>query len=214
LTPRIRAGPPTQNRVNAPHRPPRGAVGRQDAPTPARPGRPDRARRQGVPATRPSAPTRRLVPIDFDQAIVADAEMVRDLVQDDSPDLTAQATGIGTVETLEWAPVDRDLVGCHPGVGGTALGQRQTLVEPEQRHAGRRLLLERDRHVRHEPAEVRRQLLESVLDALLEVDLFGPKVHCERRYRARGRPPAAVPERVEAWLRVECQAGTSGLSDR
>jgi hypothetical protein len=78
----------------------------------------------------------KLVAVDLDETFVADAEVVGHLVQDDASDLAAQARGIGTPETLERTPVDRDLVGSHPGIATTAPGQREPFVEP-QRYLGR-----------------------------------------------------------------------------
>ena len=50
-----------------------------------------------------------LVPVDLDEPLVADAEVVGNLVKDDASDLPAQQLGIVAVEPPEWAAVDRDL---------------------------------------------------------------------------------------------------------
>ena len=54
--------------------------------------------------------TARLVAAEVEQALVADAEMVGDLVPHDVLDLVAQQNRIGTVEPLERPAVDLDLV--------------------------------------------------------------------------------------------------------
>src|SRR5207253_2072336 len=49
-----------------------------------------------------------LVPVDLDQPLVADPEMVCDLVQHDSPHLAAERLRVGPVEALERPAVDGD----------------------------------------------------------------------------------------------------------
>jgi hypothetical protein len=51
-----------------------------------------------------------LVATHLFEALVADPEMVGNLVEYDVPDLAAKRLRIGTVEALERASVDRDLV--------------------------------------------------------------------------------------------------------
>src|SRR3954451_13536154 len=93
----------------------------------------------------PALRTRRLyrsVAVDFHQPLVADPEVVRDLVQHDPPHLAPQDLRVTAGEPLERTAVDRDLVGERAGVVGAAPRQRHALVEPEQRPSGRRLVLD------------------------------------------------------------------------
>jgi hypothetical protein len=56
------------------------------------------------------------VTIDFDQTLVADSEVMRDLVEDDASHLAAEQLRVVSVETHERATVDRDLVRQHSAV--------------------------------------------------------------------------------------------------
>src|SRR5579885_1079362 len=58
----------------------------------------------------------RLVAVQLAQTLVADPEVVCDLVQDDAADLGAQEICVPAVEPLERSLVDRDLVRKHAGV--------------------------------------------------------------------------------------------------
>jgi uncharacterized protein (DUF1800 family) len=62
------------------------------------------------------------VTIDFDQTLVADSEVMRDLVQDDASHLAAKQLRVVSVETHERTTVDRDLVRQHPAVVTAASG--------------------------------------------------------------------------------------------
>jgi hypothetical protein len=95
--------------------------------------------------------------------------VVRDLVQHDVSDVAAQQLGIVSVEALERAAVDRDLVGQRAGVVDPAPRQRDALVEPEQRLPRRRLVLDDDLDVGDLFAQIGRQRVERVLDQALEV---------------------------------------------
>src|SRR6476646_3344818 len=113
------------------------------------------ARLQGQSlGTVPTAATSRarretLVAVDLDQALVADPKMVGDLVQHDTPHLPAQSLLVSPVQALQRSPVDGDLVREHAAVKAGALGQRDALVEAEQRLAAWWLVLDDDLHVRH-----------------------------------------------------------------
>src|SRR5206468_11035987 len=85
-----------------------------------------------------------LVPVDLDEPLVADAEMMRDLVEHDASDLPAQQLGIVAVESPERAAVDRDLVRERTAVAGAPSGQGHALIEAEQRLTLRRFVLDDD----------------------------------------------------------------------
>src|SRR4051812_27645349 len=58
-----------------------------------------------------SAPPQPLsVAVDLDQPLIADPEVMRDLVQHDVPDLAAQDLRVPSVQPFERPAVDRDLV--------------------------------------------------------------------------------------------------------
>src|SRR5947207_7314164 len=102
----------------------------------------------GLRASRASR-DQRSVTVDLDQTLVADPEVVRNLVQHDPPHLPAQRLRVLTKMALERAAIDRDLVREHAAVEAPAPRQRDALVEPEQRLAARRLFLDDDLDVRH-----------------------------------------------------------------
>ena len=112
-----------------------------------------------------------LITIELDEALVADAEMVRDLVEHDAADLLAQPVAVGAVEADERIAVDRDLVGRDARVLAASLRQRHALVEPEERRAGCRLVLDDNRDVRHRLEQLGRQAVDRILDSLLEIDV-------------------------------------------
>src|SRR5205085_6577315 len=114
------------------------------------------------------------VPIHRPEPLVADPEVVGDLVQDDASDLLDEALRIGAIVALQRAAVDGDLVREHGSVRAAAPRQRDALVETEKRLAGRRLVLDDDRHAPHVIAKLRRKGVERVLDAPLEADLVHP----------------------------------------
>jgi hypothetical protein len=97
---------------------------------------------------------------------VVDAEMVGDLVDDGPPDLVGDLL-LGAADCADGLAVDGDAVGQHTGVLRRAAGQRDALVKPEQ--AGRaRAVLDRHRHIVHQPAEVFGQLVQRRGDHFLE----------------------------------------------
>src|SRR6266540_6646049 len=105
------------------------------------------------------------------EALVADPEVVSNLVEHDSPDLAAQTLAIGAVEALERSAVDRDLVRQDAGVPASPSCPRNALIEPEQRLAGRRLSFDDDRDVGDDPSKLAREGRQCVLYLPLEVDL-------------------------------------------
>jgi hypothetical protein len=109
------------------------------------------------------------VAVELDEPLVRDAEVMRDFVQHDAPDRVLQALRVASVQALQRSAEDRDLVGQRAGVEGTAVRERHTLVEAQEGHARRRLLLDDDLHVGHEPAELWRQRVERVTDNLVEL---------------------------------------------
>jgi hypothetical protein len=65
-----------------------------------------------------------LVTIDLDQTLVADSEVVCDLVEHDAPHLLAKDLRVVSVDAYERAAEDRDLVGEYAGVVAAASGER------------------------------------------------------------------------------------------
>jgi len=119
--------------------------------------------------------------------------MVGDLVDDGAADLVGDFS-FGAADGADCQAVDGDAVGQDPGVLRRAAGKRDALVEAEQ--AGRpRVVLDRHRHVAHQPAEFGRQPVQRGGDHLLEtagLDLdHQPIVH-------RGARPAAPALRRSA----------------
>src|SRR5262249_28507896 len=106
----------------------------------------------------------RSVTIDVDQALIADPEVVRDLVPHRSSDSGGQAHGIGSVEAYERAAVDRDPVRQRACVVSSPACERDTLVKAEQAFAGGRLVLDDDRNVGHPRTEIVGNFLERLLD--------------------------------------------------
>ena len=77
---------------------------------------------------------------------------------------------VGAVEANEGAAVDADLVGQDAAVVTAAPRQRDSLVEPKERRAGRRLVLDDHGYVGHRLAQLGRERVDRLLDRLLEVD--------------------------------------------
>src|SRR4051812_16131502 len=114
--------------------------------------------------------------------------MVRDLVEDDPLDLAREQLGVVPVEPLERPAVDRDLVGQRAGVVGAAAGERDALVEAEERVASGGLIFDDELDVGHLLAQVVRQRVDRALGQLLElVDEVG--FH-QRPSRVRRRMPS------------------------
>src|SRR6185312_2968259 len=80
------------------------------------------------------------VAVDVDQALIADPEVVRHLVEDDPPDLFLQSPSVVSVEASEWAAVDAERVRQPTAVVATPSRQRPALIEPEQRLPAGRLV--------------------------------------------------------------------------
>src|SRR6266566_1303729 len=135
--------------------------------------------------------TRISVAIDLDQALVADPEVVGDLVQHDAPHLPAKHLLVLSVEALQRAAVDRDLVRERAGVEAAAPRQRDALVEAEQRLAARRFGLDDDLDVRHLRSQLRRQGVESVSRVLRE-----PLVGVEQALVELAHRPSLVRRRI------------------
>src|ERR671931_1488634 len=110
----------------------------------------------------------RLVTVDLEQAFVADAEMVGELVEDDSPDLAAQQLRVVPVEPHERAAVDRDLVREDAAVVAAPGREGNALVEAEQALPARRFLFDHDAHVRDARAQLGWEGVERVLHEFVE----------------------------------------------
>jgi hypothetical protein len=108
------------------------------------------------------------VPVDLDQSLVADPEMVRDLVEHDSLRLRPQTFGIGSIQAFEWRAIDRDLVGQRARVVDAAPRQRHPLVETKESLVGR-LVLDHDLDVRDPLTQVRRDRVDRVFDEPLDI---------------------------------------------
>ena len=112
-----------------------------------------------------------LVAVDLDEPLVADAEVVCDLVQNNVPDLPTEQFGVMSEEAFERTTVDRDLVRERPAVVAAPLRERHAPVEPEQSLSWRRLVFNQDLDVRDPFAKIGWQRVEHVLDQALEVRL-------------------------------------------
>ncbi len=108
------------------------------------------------------------VAVDLDQPLVADPEMVGDLVQHDPPDLLVQQRRVVTVCALERAAVDRDLVGKRCAVVVAPARQRDALVEPEQALPRRRFVLDHELEVRDPRSQLDGERVQRRLDHRLE----------------------------------------------
>jgi hypothetical protein len=85
-----------------------------------------------------------------------------------SPDLGVEELRIVAVVPLEGASVDRDQVRKCAAVGRRATRVGDAVVEPEQRLAGRRLVLDHDRDVVDQGFDLGRQGVESLHDPRLD----------------------------------------------
>ena len=108
------------------------------------------------------------VAVELDETLVADAEVVRDLMHDDVADGRDERLGISRETAFERAAEDRDLVRRHGGIPARAARQRHALVEAEEREAGRRLVVDDDGDIRHRSSQVVRQRLERSLHGQFE----------------------------------------------
>src|SRR5258708_30100120 len=98
--------------------------------------------------------------------------MVRDLVDDRAAHLLDHLF-LRVTDRADGQAVDGDPVGQHPRVPRCAAGERHSLVEPQQ-PARTSVVLDRDRHVAHEPAEIIGQRVQRRDDHLLEPVAFHP----------------------------------------
>ena len=73
------------------------------------------------------------VAIELDQPLVADPEVMRDLVEHDVPDLAAETIGVAGSESRDRPAEDADLVGKHSAVRAAPSRQRYAAVQAEQR---------------------------------------------------------------------------------
>ncbi len=138
-----------------------------------------------------------LVAAHLSQPIVADTEVVSDLMQHHSSHLELETISIAAVIPLERPTIDRDLVRRNCAVGAPASRQRKTLVEPKQGLTRRRLVLDNDGHIRHRCTELRWQRLDRLRHPLLEliVERGRPLLHEQSVATAN---PLNSPERSAA----------------
>src|SRR4051794_24898130 len=102
-------------------------------------------------------------PAELIEPVVIDAEVMRYLVYDGDPHLVRDLFGRRTT-TQDRQPVDRDPVRQHAGVRRrTSVGQRHTVIEPEQVRRGTEVF-DDDGDVAHQPPELRRDAVERFLD--------------------------------------------------
>src|SRR5271169_1898995 len=99
-----------------------------------------------------------VLPAEFAEPVVVNAEMVGDLVDDGAADLVVDLL-LGPADRADRLAVDGDAVGQHPRVLRRAAGKRDALVQPEQA-AWPRAVLDRHRDVAHQPAELLGQLVQ------------------------------------------------------
>jgi circadian clock protein KaiC len=105
-------------------------------------------------------------PAELVQPGVVDAEMMADLVHD-GPAHLLDDLRLGAAYRADREPVDGDPVGQHAGVVRRAAGERHSLIETEQ--AGRASgVLDGDRHVAHQLAQIVGQPVQRRDDHLLE----------------------------------------------
>src|SRR4051794_8327458 len=97
-----------------------------------------------------------------------------DFVEHHASNLTAETLAIGAVETLQRPAVDRDLVRQNARVPASPTCQRNTLIEPKQRLAGRRLSFDHDRDIGDDVSKLARKDRQCVLYLPLEVGLTSP----------------------------------------
>jgi len=96
------------------------------------------------------------VSVDFDQPLVADAEVVCDFVEDDVAYLGSEAFRIVGCEALDRSPEDGDLVGEHRRIRRRSPRQGDPPVEAEQPLPRRRFVLDDDFDVRERVAKIGR----------------------------------------------------------
>src|ERR1700726_3353535 len=117
---------------------------------------------------------RRIVPIvmsvaiELDQPLVADPEVMGDLVEHDVSDLAAQTIGVAGSKSRDRPAEDADLVGKHSAVRAAPSRQRYTAVQAEQRPPIGRFVLDEDRNVAHRRTEIGGQGVQRVVNRLIE----------------------------------------------
>ena len=126
--------------------------------------------------------------------------MVRNLVQDDPPDFAPQPCWISPVVTHEWAAVDGDLVRRYTGIAAAAPGQRETLIQAQERLPSWRLVLDHDRDVRDRSDQVFRQRRKRFLHPLFERRM----IRCMRiahlaSVAGPSRPPLLATTLLSVW---------------
>jgi predicted Zn-dependent peptidase len=135
--------------------------------------------------------------------------VVRDLVQDHTPDLPAQRDGIARVEALERPAVDRDLVWWDGRVSGRPARERYALIEAEKRQAIGWLLLDHDCEVRHRVPQVGRESLDRFLNQLLEIGLGRNLLHASRLAAGHKYDPP-----VQKYVISELDSGQRVITER
>src|SRR3954451_14259311 len=117
------------------------------------------------------------VAVDLDQPLVADPEVMRDLVPDDVAHLVREHAYVRAVMPEKRPAIDGDLVGKRRvverrAVAGAAPRERDALIEPEVVRPRRRLVLDGDLDVCDLPSKHGRECIDCLLNELLEVGLM------------------------------------------
>src|ERR1700704_812884 len=110
-----------------------------------------------------------LVAADLDQPLVADAEVMCDLVQHDVPDLAPQHLRVPSIKPFQRTAVDRDLVRHRTGVAAPPPRERHALIQAKKRLTIWRLGLQHDLDVGDTVAQLAWERIKPVLNGLLEV---------------------------------------------
>src|SRR4029453_9535936 len=143
------------------------------------------------------------VPAQFVQPLVADPEVVGDLVDDGDRHLVDHVV-LGLADVADGFAVDHDPVRQVAAVMPAALGQRVTLVEPEQVGLLVVAVLHQDDDVVQQLHQLRRHLVERVGDQLLE--LLGRE--CLHQLVGCGRPSSYPAELCTPRTARSCSSST------
>src|SRR5215211_7911590 len=148
------------------------------------------------------------------QALLVEAEVVRDLVYHRDPDLLLQ--GLCGEIPLQWTAEDRDLIRQEPKVSRASLSQRHTLIEPvecligppgHQRCGVVRPVVDHDRHVVEKLRQIGRQSFERPLHQLVEIQvLLFHETYCTSEPKPRQEVPwgpSHLWQKVEGRERVD-----------
>ena len=108
------------------------------------------------------------VTIELDQPLVADPEVMRDLVEHDVSDLAAQTIGVAGSESRDRPAEDADLVGKHSAVRAAPSRQRCAAVQAKQRLPVGRLVLDEDLDVAHRRTVIGQRGAQRVVSRLFE----------------------------------------------